>query len=103
MSRSRILLAIKAPSAGPSVFGGLKIATTFAIHGAITGEFLGAHAGLGRLTRVAAFRLQTDLLFADLVLLGILGVASYGLVAGLERLVLPWHAHANERFPGKFA
>lgn len=100
MGRLRILLAIKAPAAGPSVFGGLKIGTTFAIIGAVTGEFLGANAGLGRLTQVAAARLNTSLLFADLILLGILGVMSYSLVAGIERLLIPWRVRAEEHHLG---
>jgi NitT/TauT family transport system permease protein len=100
MSYPRILLSIKAPAAGPSIFGGLKVGATFAVVGAVTSEFLGADAGLGRLTQVAAARLNTPLLFADLALLAVIGVATYGLVAGTERLLFPWNAHREDRYAG---
>ncbi len=81
---------IELPSALPHVFGGLRVAATFAVIGAVVGEFLGADAGLGRLTAVAAQTLDTALLFAALLILALMGLAAYGSVALLGRLLAPW-------------
>lgn len=82
---------IRLPQATPSIFGGLKIAITLAVIGAIVGEFVGASAGLGYLLLVANGALDTNLLFAGLVSLTLIGIVSFGLIAAVESLAIPWH------------
>ena len=43
----RIFLRLRLPNALPSVFAGLKVASTLAVVGALTGEFIGSDRGLG--------------------------------------------------------
>jgi NitT/TauT family transport system permease protein len=83
-------IKIEIPSALPAIFSGLKIATTFSVIGAVVGEFLGADAGLGRVALTASATLDTTLLFSVLSILAFLGLASYGIVALIERIVVPW-------------
>src|SRR3546814_13117658 len=45
----RVFLKLRLPNALPHLFGGLKVAITLAVVGAITGEFVGSQAGLGYL------------------------------------------------------
>ena len=59
---------------------------TLSVIGAVVGEFVGASEGLGYLTQLANDTLQTDLMFASLLMLGTMGVALYGLVATVESL-----------------
>ncbi len=80
---------IRLPNALPSVFAGLKISITLAVVGAVVGEFVGGDAGLGYLLMVANGSMDTPLLFADLVLLTVLGVVFFMLVELAERLVIP--------------
>lgn len=96
LSSIQRFLKVELPSALPAIFAGLKVGTAFAVVGAVVGEFLGADAGLGRVTLTASTTLDTPLLFAALTLLAIVGLVSYGIVAGLERLVIPWHSGAEE-------
>lgn len=83
---------IQLPNAMPSIFAGLKISITFAVVGAVVGEFVGGQGGLGYLLLIANGNMDTALLFAGIVALTILGVVFFALIGLVERLVLPPHA-----------
>jgi NitT/TauT family transport system permease protein len=91
---------IRLPDALPAIFAGLKISITLAVVGAVVGEFVGGDAGLGYLLMVANGSMDTQLLFAGIVCLTILGIALYMVVELTERLVLPSHIIANDRMTG---
>ncbi len=81
---------IRLPAALPALASGLRVAAGVAPIGAVIGEWVGSSAGLGYLMLQANARLQTDLMFAALFVLALLGVALYFAVDfGLRRL-LPW-------------
>lgn len=84
-------LKVRIPNALPNLFGGLKIAITLAVVGAVAAEFVGADAGLGYLLVVASGVLDTPLIFAALIVLSLIGVGLFSLVAVVERVLLPWH------------
>ncbi|OHV12348.1 ABC transporter permease [Kushneria phosphatilytica] len=86
----RRLWYIRIPAALPSFASGLRMAATAAPIGAVIGEWVGSSAGLGYLMLQANGRMQTDLMFAALVVLVIFAVAFYFLVDGLCRRLLPW-------------
>ena len=88
---------IQLPNALPSIFAGLKISITFAVVGAVVGEFVGGQGGLGYLLLIANGNMDTALLFAGIVALTVLGVVLFLAIGVLERLVLPPHAveHAS--------
>ena len=88
-------LKIRLPSALPAMFGGFKISITLAVVGAVVGEFVGGDAGLGYLLMVANGSIDTALLFADLVVLTVLGVFLYAVVDVAERLLIPVHARTG--------
>ena len=83
---------IQLPNALPSIFAGLKISITFAVVGAVVGEFVGGQGGLGYLLLIANGNMDTALLFAGIAALTFLGVAFFALIGLAERLVLPPHA-----------
>ncbi|OZI31150.1 ABC transporter permease [Bordetella genomosp. 10] len=86
-----ILLKIRLPNALPSIFAGLKVAISFALVGAIVGEFVAGSGGLGFAILTAQGQFDTPRVFVCLFLLGILGTGLFYLVEILERLALPWH------------
>jgi NitT/TauT family transport system permease protein len=88
---------IRLPDALPAIFGGLKISITLAVVGAVVGEFVGGDAGLGYLLMVANGSMDTQLLFAGIVALTILGVALFLLVELAERLAIPRHIIAGDK------
>jgi NitT/TauT family transport system permease protein len=87
---------IRFPNALPAIFGGLKVASTLAVVGAIVGEFVSADKGLGYLVLVANGELNTRLVFACVFMLSVLGIVFYFLVEALERLVVRWHVSARQ-------
>jgi NitT/TauT family transport system permease protein len=79
---------IQLPSALPYIFSGMKIGAVLAVAGAIVGEFLGSSRGLGYLMLQVQVTLDTAAMFMAVILITLIGVILYGLVIGLERLVV---------------
>jgi NitT/TauT family transport system permease protein len=79
----------------PQVFVGLKVATPLAIIGAVIGEVVNPDEGLGSVIAGSGASNDTPLAFAALVLLAVLGVVLFYLVAGIERLLVPWARAIN--------
>jgi NitT/TauT family transport system permease protein len=90
-SPNQIFFKIRLPRALPNIFAGLKVAIALVIVGAITGEFIGSDEGLGYLLLVAGGRLETTLVFADILILSAIGILSFNIIDWVERLALPWH------------
>jgi NitT/TauT family transport system permease protein len=95
LSRLGLLRRIELPSSLPSFFGGLKVGITLAIVGAIVAEFVGAQGGIGYLIIVASAQVRTDLIFAALLYVSVMGIIFFILIDGLERLLIPWHINRN--------
>jgi len=96
-SEWQIFWKIRMPNALPYIFGGMKISITLAVVGAVVGEFVGGDAGLGYLLMVANGSMDTQLLFAGIVALTVLGVALFLLVELAERLAIPRHIIAGDK------
>lgn len=96
-SRAQALRLLRWPAALPSFFTGLRIATTYAMLGAVYSEYVGSYDGLGIwiLTSGKAFRY--DLVFAAVGIVLILSVALFAGVGLLERLVIPWASAAHRK------
>ena len=89
-SPMQTFVKIRFPTAMPHIFVGLKIAITFAVIGAVIGEFVGSENGLGYLILVSTSQSRTPLAFGALVLLTIMSIVLYYGVALVERVVVPW-------------
>jgi NitT/TauT family transport system permease protein len=92
---------VRFPAALPSIYGGLKIAVTLAVIGAIVGEFVGSREGLGYLVVVGQGTLNTRLIFASVLLMALMGIVLFYTLEILERLTIGWYyasrAAAEER------
>jgi len=86
----QIFFNVRVPQALPHVFSGLKIGVAVSVIGAVIGEWVGAQRGLGYLMIHANAQLQVELVFASIGFLSLVGVGLYGLVSGLERVLMPW-------------
>jgi NitT/TauT family transport system permease protein len=86
---------VRLPWALPQIFVGLKVATPLAIIGAVIGEVVNPDHGLGSVISGSGASNDTPLAFAALVLLAIIGAIFYYLMAGIERLVVPWARTIN--------
>jgi NitT/TauT family transport system permease protein len=81
---------ISLPNALPNIFGGLKVAITLAVVGAVVGEFIAADSGLGYLLVVANGYLDTPLMFAGIIALSAMGIFFFYVIEILERILVPW-------------
>lgn len=95
--RFRVFMKLRLPNALPNMFGGLKVAITLAVVGAITGEFVGSQEGLGYLLTSASGKMETPLVFAVLVTISVVAMILFILVELAEKLVIPWHASMRSR------
>ncbi|WP_334129316.1 ABC transporter permease [Sneathiella sp.] len=86
----RLYRYIKIPFALPSLASGIRVATAVAPIGAVVGEWVGASSGLGYLMLHANARIQTDLMFASLLVLTAMALTLYYLVDFILRRALPW-------------
>jgi NitT/TauT family transport system permease protein len=87
-----IFRRVRAPSALPYVFTGLKVASVLAMIGAIVGDFFGGSAetlGVQIYSSTQIFAFETA--WAAILVASILGIAFYAAIALLERLALRWH------------
>jgi len=89
-SSLQTFVKIRFPTAMPHIFVGLKIAITFAVIGAVIGEFVGSENGLGYLILVSTSQSRTPLAFGSLVLLTIMSIVLYYGIALIERIAVPW-------------
>lgn len=90
-SSFQVFWKMRLPYALPHLFSGFKVAITFAVVGAVIGEWVGADAGLGYMLLWANANLDTVLLFSVLASLTVIGVILYYSVVMVERLLIPWH------------
>ncbi|MEH0828228.1 MULTISPECIES: ABC transporter permease [unclassified Micromonospora] len=95
----RTFRKIRFPNALPHLMSGLKVAVTLAVVGAVVGEFVGADEGLGYVLLLANGNLDAALLFADLFLMSLIGIALFVVVEVAEALLIPWHASRRSGVP----
>ncbi|HEX4986781.1 MAG TPA: ABC transporter permease [Burkholderiales bacterium] len=95
-SRLQTLLRLRAPSAAPYFFAGLRVAAALALIGAVVAEFVagtgGTRSGLAYQILQAGLQLDIPRLFAALALITLAGIALFAAVTLLTRLALRhWH------------
>jgi len=89
-SRWAIFRRLRVPIATPYLFTGCKIAITFAVIGAVIGEFVAAQEGLGYLILISTAQSQTPLAFAAIILLTVISVVLFYVIEFVERRLISW-------------
>jgi NitT/TauT family transport system permease protein len=87
-SRWQTLWRLKIPAGLPTILAGLRVAVVLAWVGAVVAEFIGAGKGLGALIIGAQGSMDTSLMFAVLLVITLLGLASYQAMVWCERRLL---------------
>lgn len=97
------LFLVRVPLALPSLVSGLRVAAPLAPLGAVIGEWVGASGGLGFVMMQATARMQTDIVFAAMVIIAIMTLALRYLVDLAGPLLTPWcvedHSVTNRKRP----
>lgn len=90
LSRTAFILKIGLPHAMPDILAGMRLALTVALIVAVVGEMIASQGGLGQAILLAARAFRASELFAGIVLLGLIGFVSNGLLAFAEHRLLRW-------------
>jgi putative hydroxymethylpyrimidine transport system permease protein len=84
----QILFNIRVPAALPHLCAGLKLAAAYAPLGAIAGEWVGSDGGLGIMMTYHNARMQTDMVFAAMVVLIVFCLITWLLMSFFTRHLL---------------
>jgi NitT/TauT family transport system permease protein len=95
--RLRAFAKVRLPYALPEIFTGLKVGAAISATAAVVAEFVASDRGLGYLLLQYNGDLNTQMVFATVMVLGAIGLVVYFAVELLERLVIPWHASQSDR------
>jgi ABC-type nitrate/sulfonate/bicarbonate transport system permease component len=90
LGRAATVWKIGLPNALPDILAGMRLALTVALIVSVVGEMIASQAGLGQAILLAARSFRASELFAGIVLLGLIGLASNALLALAERQWLKW-------------
>ena len=91
-SHRQSLTKLYLPAALPFIFNALKINATLALIGAIVAEFFGTPTqGIGFRISTEAGRMAIDMVWAEIALAALAGMAFYGFVTLAERATTFWH------------
>lgn len=87
-SRWQIFTKIQLPGSLPYVFSGMKVAVVLAVAGAVVGEIIASDSGLAYLIGQVQVTLDTGAMIMAVLLITLVGVILYGIVIGLERMLV---------------
>jgi NitT/TauT family transport system permease protein len=94
----RVLWRIELPATLTPLFSGLKLGATYAVTGAVLGEWTASLTpGLGNYLLIQGSRLNTPAVYAADLLLTAIGVTGFLLVVITERLCTPWRTRSTGR------
>jgi NitT/TauT family transport system permease protein len=94
--KRQIVMKIGLPRSMPYFFASLKVAIGLAFVGSILAETVASNSGMGYLMMAASSNFDMPLVFAGLVVVGLMGIVMYELCALLERRVTFWATRAQE-------
>jgi NitT/TauT family transport system permease protein len=98
-SPRQIQLKVVIPAAIPSILAGLQLGMGVTIILVVAAEMIGgsAQGGMGYLLISAGQVMETEKVFASLVVLAVVGAAIIKLQQWADRIVAPWAIHPDER------
>jgi NitT/TauT family transport system permease protein len=93
------LVKLQLPAALPAIFTGLRISAGLSVIGAIVGDFFfqQGQPGIGQLIYVYPKRLQSEMLFAAVILASLFGLVVFWIFGVLARRVTAWHESEHDR------
>lgn len=89
----QLFLRVTLPSTLPEVLTGMKVGIGIAWGTLVAAELIAADVGLGWLVEQAANQLQTGIVIAGIIVIGILGYVMEMGIRLLERALVPWRGH----------
>jgi NitT/TauT family transport system permease protein len=81
---------IRLPHSVLYIFAGFKTSIALAVIGAVVAEFVSGQQGLGYLIIIGNNDLNAALIFASITLLSVMSLGLFGIIVGLEKILMPW-------------
>lgn len=89
-SQRKLTTQVIIPSALTWILASLHTSFSFALVGAVVGEFVGAIQGIGLMIQTAGANFNANGVFAAMVILAVVALITEALVTALERRLLRW-------------
>jgi NitT/TauT family transport system permease protein len=89
-SRRDMIVKIGIPRSLPYFFASLKIAITLSFVGTVIAEIIAGNNGIGNVMLIASSNFNVPLVFAALIVVGVMGVGMYAIFALLEARFTGW-------------
>jgi ABC-type nitrate/sulfonate/bicarbonate transport system permease component len=97
-TRLRTFLIVELPACLGPLFSGLKIGASYAVTGAVIGEWTASsRMGLGTYLLAANAQMNTAGVYAAMMLMTLIGVGSFVALLVIEYLATPWRHRATSR------
>ncbi|WP_243056765.1 ABC transporter permease [Nocardioides sp. SR21] len=93
-SRRQVLTAVVLPASTPDILTGIRVATGFAWTTVVAAEIANGIPGIGGLAYLAGNQLQTALVIACIVVIGIAAILLDLGLKSLEKVLVPWRGKA---------
>lgn len=92
-TRRQLFLRVTLRATLPEVLTGMKVGIGIAWGTLVAAELIAADVGLGWVVEQAANQLQTGIVIAGIIVIGILGYIMELGIRILERVIVPWRGH----------
>jgi len=94
-SQSKLLLKIVLPAALPTIFAGIRNATSMSLMVVLAAEMLAAKSGLGFMINRGMEAYNMTLVMSGMVAIGVTGAMLSILTNMIERRICPWNSHTK--------
>lgn len=94
-SERKLSTEVIIPSALTWIIASLHTSFSFALVGAVVGEFLGATEGLGLMIQTAQANFNANGVFAAMAILAVVALVMEALITTLENRLITWRPNAN--------
>lgn len=89
-TRRDMIMKVGIPRSLPYFFASLKISITLAFVGSVIAEIVAGNNGIGNVMLIASSNFNVPLVFAALIVVGVMGVGMYAIFALFERRFTGW-------------
>ena len=93
-SRRQVLTTVVLPATAPEILTGIRVATGFAWTTVVAAEIANGIPGIGGLAYLAGEQLQTALVLACILVIGLAAIALDLGLKSLEKVLVPWRGKA---------
>lgn len=99
-TRADMMTKVGIPRALPYFFASLKVAITLSFVGSVIAEIVAGNSGVGHVMLVAGSQFNVPLVFAVLLVVGIMGIGMYSIFSLAERHFTSWSVRGMDYATG---